>query len=123
MNHHTQKPIFIMLASILLFGGLSLISAYSDDENITEPGTLEDTYDDTVKHLDFVITEERWQIMLDDMADLFGPFGVGGGMPVVSDEDPVFVPAEVFYDGTEWYRVGLRFKETQACNRPGSEVS
>ena len=27
-----------------------------------------------------------------------------------TDDDPIFVPAEVFYDGIEWYRVGVRFK-------------
>jgi spore coat protein H len=27
-----------------------------------------------------------------------------------TDEDPVLVPAEVFYNGTEWYRVGICLK-------------
>ena len=27
-----------------------------------------------------------------------------------TDEDPIFVPAEVYYNGKQWYRVGLRFK-------------
>ena len=68
--------------------------------------------DNTVKRLDIVITETRWQNMLDDMTDLYGTFGVrsgpgGGSFP---DENPIFVPAEVFYNGKEWYRVGLRFK-------------
>ncbi|MGY0391158.1 CotH kinase family protein [Bizionia sp. KMM 8389] len=81
--------------------------------------------DNTVKRLDIVITEERWQSMLDNMTELYGPFGgsnTGGpgqggpGGPIDSgnttdvDEDPIFVPAEVFYEGIEWYRVGVRFK-------------
>ena len=66
--------------------------------------------DNTVKRIDFVITAERWQTMLDDMTALYGPFGTGGGPLIEVDEDPVFVPAEVFYDGIEWYRVGVRFK-------------
>ncbi|WP_179348833.1 CotH kinase family protein [Winogradskyella pacifica] len=86
---------------------------------------FEEVFDDTtVKRLDIVITEARWQTMLDDMTDLYGTFGTssagpggpGGGGPggpndlVEVDEDPVFVPAEVFYNGKEWYRVGVRFK-------------
>ncbi len=69
--------------------------------------------DEAVKRIDFVITEARWQSMLDDMTDLYGTFGSGGGGPgglTDIDEDPIFVPAEVFYNGLEWYRVGVRFK-------------
>ena len=29
---------------------------------------------------------------------------------ISSDEDPIFVPSEVFYNGIEWYKVGVRFK-------------
>lgn len=73
--------------------------------------------DNTVKRLDIVITPERWQSMLDDMTDTYGAFGssaggpggMGGGL-VETDENPIFVPAEVFYDDKEWYRVGVRFK-------------
>jgi len=73
----------------------------------------------TVKRFDFVISEENWQLMLDDMTELYGTFGSssggpgGGGGPggtTFSDEDPIFVPGSVFYNGKEWYKVGLRFK-------------
>ncbi len=70
--------------------------------------------DNAVKRIDIVITENRWRSMLDDMTDLYGTFGAGGGGPggglIDTDEDPIFVPAEVFYNGIEWYRVGVRFK-------------
>jgi len=69
--------------------------------------------DDAVKRLDFVITEARWQSMLDDMTSLYGAFGTSSGGPgggLMDTEDPLFVPAEVFYNGKEWYRVGVRFK-------------
>ena len=69
--------------------------------------------DDEVKRLDFVITEERWQIMLNDMTSLYGTFGQRsspGGGSSFADEDPIFVPGEVFYEGKQWYKVGLRFK-------------
>ena len=70
--------------------------------------------DNAVKRLDIVVTEARWQSMLDDMTNLYGTFGAGAGGPggglTETDEDPIFVPAEVFYNGKEWYRVGVRFK-------------
>ncbi|MCK0145788.1 CotH kinase family protein [Arenibacter sp. F26102] len=70
--------------------------------------------DEAVKRLDIVITEERWQSMLDDMTSLYGMFGAssgpgGGGLAEV-DEDPIFVPGDVMFNGKEWYRVGVRFK-------------
>ncbi|MBU2973093.1 CotH kinase family protein [Zobellia sp. B3R18] len=76
--------------------------------------------DNTVKRLDLIITEDRWQSMLDDMTTLYGEFGGTGGRPgpggpgggglVETDEDPIFVPGEVLFEDKEWYRVGLRFK-------------
>ncbi len=78
-----------------------------------DPNFIEVFEDNAVKRLDIVITEDRWQNMLDDMTDTYGTFGAGGGPGgglVDSDENPIFVPGEVFYNGIEWYRVGVRFK-------------
>jgi hypothetical protein len=93
---------------------------------------FDEVFSDTVvKRLDIVVTSERWQSMLDDMTATYGTFGgsstgVGGGPGGVptgpggapadtgtlleTDDDPVFVPAEVFYNDRQWYRVGIRFK-------------
>ena len=88
--------------------------------NDADPNFDEVFEDNAVKRIDIVITEERWQSMLDDMSSLYGEFGSssggpgggpgGGGADDFSDEDPIFVPGEVFYNGKEWYRVGVRFK-------------
>lgn len=80
--------------------------------NDADPDFDEVFEDNALKRLDIVITETRWQSMLDDMTETYGPFGSGGGGPglIDADEDPIFVPAEVFYEGIEWYRVGVRFK-------------
>ncbi len=68
--------------------------------------------DDEVKRLDFVISAERWQGMLHDMENNFGSFGSGRGGPglVETDDNPIFVPGDVYYNGKQWYKVGLRFK-------------
>ena len=74
---------------------------------------FEEVFDDSqVKRLDFVVTEERWQSMLDDMTATYGEFGQrsnSNGL-VDTDENPIFVPADVYYQDTQWYRVGIRFK-------------
>lgn len=73
-------------------------------------------FDDTkVQRLDLVITKNRWNTMLADMTSLYGAFGSSrsggmGGGGLTETEDPIFVPGEVFYNGKEWYRVGIRFK-------------
>ena len=68
--------------------------------------------DNTVKRLDLVITETRWQNMLDNMTATYGTFGsrAGGQGLLETDDNPIFVPAEVFYNGKQWYRTGVRFK-------------
>ncbi|MEP4890096.1 MAG: CotH kinase family protein [Aliiglaciecola sp.] len=74
---------------------------------------FEEVFDNSqVKRLDFVVTEARWQSMLDDMTATYGEFGrsSGGSALVDTDENPIFVPADVYYEGTQWYRVGIRFK-------------
>lgn len=65
-----------------------------------------------VKRFDFVVTPERWQAMLDNMTELYGEFGQRSSTPGLSDidENPDFVPSDVYYNGKQWYRVGIRFK-------------
>ncbi|MCI2227831.1 CotH kinase family protein [Polaribacter sp. MSW13] len=84
-----------------------------------DPNFEEVFKDNTVKRLDLVVTSERWQTMLNNMESLYGTFGGTSGGPggpgtggatTEVDENPIFVPAEVFYQNKEWYRVGIRFK-------------
>jgi len=79
-----------------------------------DPNFDEVFQDNAVKRLDIVISEVRWQKMLDNMTETYGTYGAGGGGPggglSDTDDNPIFVPAEVFYNGLEWYRVGVRFK-------------
>ena len=96
-------------------------SDWTDDTHSksADPNFEEVFEDEAVKRIDIVITEERWQSMLDDMTSLYGVFGgsggpgaggPGGGGLIDVDEDPIFVPGEVLYNGKAWYRVGVRFK-------------
>ncbi|MFC1719961.1 CotH kinase family protein [Pseudomonadota bacterium] len=90
------------------------VTDWTDDTHSknVDPNFNEVFNDNVVKRLDFVVTPERWQMMLDDMTSQYGVFGQNfGGPSLVEDTvDPVFVPADVFYNGKQWYRVGIRFK-------------
>lgn len=83
------------------------IETHSND---IDPNFNEVFPDDEVKRLDIVISSDRWAVMLADMTSLYGPFGSGGRDNSFADENPVFVPAEIFYEGKQWYRAGIRFK-------------
>ncbi|PZX57838.1 CotH kinase family protein [Algoriphagus chordae] len=82
------------------------VATHSND---ADPDFEEVFEDNTVKRLDIVISSTRWASMLSDMTSMYGTFGTRNGGSF-SDENPIFVPAEVFYEGKEWYRVGVRFK-------------
>jgi hypothetical protein len=69
---------------------------------------LEEVFTTAVKkRSDFVIPEENWQLMLDDMTELYGTFckfeeGLGGpggpgGGATFQEEDPIFCPSICFF--------------------------
>ncbi len=68
--------------------------------------------DNKVNRFDIVISENNWDAMLTDMEQNYGSFGSSGGRPVMgaSSSGPVYVPSSVFFNGKEWYKVGVRFK-------------
>jgi len=62
--------------------------------------------DGVVQRLDIVICPDDWQTMQDDLATL-SRSAVGMNFP---DENPVYVPVLVTYNGKTWPWVGMRFK-------------
>ena len=137
MKSKRRKLTIVLYAMIMIILTISIAACSKDDDIVVEntvviddtdfeatdwttethsndadPNFDEVFEDNAVKRIDIVIREDRWQSMLDDMTETFGTFGAGGGPGglIDTDEDPIFVPAEVFYNGIEWYRVGVRFK-------------
>lgn len=80
---------------------------------------MDEVFDNnTVKKLEIVITETRWQSMLDTMTETYGAFGAGANSKFKdTEEGAIFVPSEVFYNGLEWYRVGVSFNENPSLQR------
>ncbi|NQV02449.1 MAG: hypothetical protein HQ542_07375, partial [Bacteroidia bacterium] len=62
---------------------------------------------DEVLRIDIVISTEDWETM---QADLAANLGGGGAPGMFPDFTPVWVPASLFFNGIEWYQVGIRYK-------------
>lgn len=58
---------------------------------------------DKVHRLDIVIEPEYWEVMQSDLAALMNTTGF-------SDESPIYVPCQMYYNGRQWYDVGIRYK-------------
>jgi spore coat protein H len=80
--------------------------------NDVDPNIAEVFSDTEVKRIDIVFEADEWATMIADMTDIYGaPSGGGGpGGGGFSDQDPIFVPADIRYDDQEWTHVGVRFK-------------
>jgi spore coat protein CotH len=88
----------------------------SDWTSATHSNDADPDYDivfpqDQVNRIDLVISSINWNIMLEDMTNKYGNFGSRrNGPPVGSDENPIYVPCSLHFNGIEWYQVGVRFK-------------
>lgn len=69
--------------------------------------------EDEVNKLYIVFTADEWSDMQADLADVVGGNtggpGGGGGQEF-SDQTPQYFAADVFFNGKQWYEVGVRYK-------------
>lgn len=116
------------------------LSKYPDYTEGTHSNLVEPNYSvvfnqNEVLRFDIKISPENWQIMQADLAEnISSDGGPGGGLPsggppnggppgggfpggegppdgsLFAGFDPVWVDCSVFFDDTEWYKVGVRFK-------------
>lgn len=65
-----------------------------------------------VIRFDIEIDPDDWEDMQDDLDANLGSSGnrPGGGAGMTTDYTPIWVPCSFFYEGTEWYQVGIRYK-------------
>ncbi len=76
-----------------------------------DPNFTEVFNDMAVKRLDIKLSDTNWKSMLANMTSLYGTFGTrAGGNGLTDAADPIMVAADVFYNGKQWYKVGVRFK-------------
>lgn len=92
----------------------------ADWTNATHSNKVSGNYDvvfnqNKVHRLDIVIDESDWEKMEEDLPEVASGGGMGGSF---SDQTPVTVPCQVFYNGTQWYQVGIRYKGNSTLNGP-----
>ncbi|BDS12826.1 CotH kinase family protein [Aureispira anguillae] len=71
-----------------------------------------------VNRVDLVIDARYWAILSSNINDIYGSGTSGGGRPAggpgggggFSEETPIYVPCSWFFNGKEWYNVGIRYK-------------
>jgi len=92
--------------------------------SIISPNYSEVFGSDEVHRIDIKIDSEYWEIMQENIDDLYGgstsgakppmpPNGGGAPAGMGGDEESgnrTYVPCSVFWNDTEWYYVGLRYK-------------
>ena len=88
-----------------------------------------------VNRLDITIDADDWAVMQDDIEDLYGSVSTGGGGPgggggapggageiSFAEENPVYVPCNIEFNGKNWYYVGIRYKGNSSLSAYSSGV-
>jgi spore coat protein H len=72
-----------------------------------------------VNRIDIVLSASEYASMRSELSTLIGSSGPGGGGPggggpgggaTFSDDDPSYVPCDFYFNGKQWYEVGVRYK-------------
>ncbi|MCP4447206.1 MAG: hypothetical protein GY811_17930, partial [Myxococcales bacterium] len=85
-----------------------------------EPADYDLLFDDTdIRRIDITVSAENYAATQADLEEIYGSDsgGPGGGGPpggppdmMGDDEDPMWVPVTVAYEGLTWWEVGMRYK-------------
>ncbi|MFK8045417.1 MAG: CotH kinase family protein [Crocinitomicaceae bacterium] len=84
---------------------------------------------ESVNRFDITITAEDWANMQSDLDDLYGSSsnaGPGGGGPgggggtTFAEENPIYVPCNIEFNGKNWYQVGIRYKGNSSLSAASS---
>ena len=67
-----------------------------------------------VHRLDIVIEPEYWEVMQSDLASLMSTNGF-------TDESPIYVPCQMFYNEKKWCDVGIRYKGNSSLKNAFSQ--
>lgn len=80
-----------------------------------------------VNRIDLVISAKEYQTMQDNLSDILGAVstgggpGGGGGTQTFSEETPVYVAADFYFNGIQWYEVGMRYKGNSSLSSTYSQ--
>ena len=96
--------------------------SYTDWTDETHSNSWNLDYDtvfpqDSVNRIDIVISEENWELMMDDMEWLYWEFwSKSNSKPDDVDDEssssdkPIYVETDIYFNDTKWYNVWMKFK-------------
>lgn len=113
-----RKEVFVLDSEITGVGLADWTTATHSSSAIANYAMV---FDQTkVNRIDLVLTSDEYKTMQDDLEDILGSSsggqggpgggGPGGGGNTFSDETPVYVAADFYFNGKQWYDVGVRYK-------------
>jgi spore coat protein H len=79
------------------------------DEADPDYEQLFDSNTTTVHRIDITIDNDDYELMEEDMTDLYGDFGEGS-FSSDADDNPIYVPVTLEYNDQTWWYVGMRYK-------------
>jgi spore coat protein H len=95
----------------------SLQGNYPDWSEASHSNDADPDYDivlpqNDVNRIDIVIDPDQWEAMQDDMTDLYWEFwnGAKGWADDTVTEKPIYVETQVYFNDTQWYNVGMKYK-------------
>ena len=117
-----KKKAIIVLVGLL---GASILQSCMKEDIISGGNGLEDWSDEThgynatpnyavvfnqneVQRIDFLIEPEYWAVMQEDLEEIVADAGTAPGD--FSEETPIYVPCQMYFNGKQWYDVGIRYK-------------
>lgn len=72
-----------------------------------------------VGRLDFVIESAYWDAMQADLETILqSSGGPGGGF---SEEAPMYIPAQMYFEGKQWYDIGFRYKGNSSLSTASAQ--
>ncbi len=87
---------------------------------------------ENVNRFDITISSDDWADMQSDLDNLYGSSsnsGPGGGGPgggggtTFAEDNPIYVPCNIEFNGKNWYHVGIRYKGNSSLSAYSSGVN
>lgn len=121
---------FLLIVTLVLLGACRAENLEEEDDDdlvvsIDLPDWSEETHGSStspdyqvvfdhgeVLRLDIVMDPDDWSDMQNDLDDNLQSSGnrPGAGVTMSPDYTPIWVPCSIFFNDTEWYQVGIRYK-------------
>ncbi|MFT4521583.1 MAG: spore coat protein H [Bacteroidia bacterium] len=121
MTNKIQILLLLIVGSQLLNSCKKEVFIPSDESNplsdwttATHSNNVDPNYDvvfeaGVVNRIDLVFTADEWADMQTDLADVLSK-SAGGPGGSFSDQTPLYFAADFFFNGKQWYNVGVRYK-------------